>query len=48
MTRYHVITKRGDEEVTEVMRTSKKAAYQDVELFRDILHVHAWVVEVEE
>jgi len=34
--RYFVMTKRGDEDFVEAIRTSKKAAEQDVRLLKDI------------
>jgi len=47
MLRYYVLSKRNDEDFVESIRTSKKAADQDVLLLKDICGRHAWVTERE-
>jgi hypothetical protein len=46
-TRYWVVSKRGDsdENFVESIRTSKKAADEDVQLLKDISRRHAWIEE---
>ncbi len=44
---YRVMTKHGDDDYQETRRTSRKAAEEDVLLFKDIMRRHTWIVESE-
>jgi hypothetical protein len=45
MTKYYVMTKPKKTEIIETIRTSKKAAEDDVRILKDICRKHAWIVE---
>ena len=44
---YMVLSKQGDAEIIETIRTDKKAAQEDVGLLGDIVRRHAWIIELE-
>ena len=46
-TLYLVLSKRGDDEFVETIRTSKRAAQEDVAIFKDIIRRATWIREVE-
>ena len=45
---YRVMTKQRDEDVLETVRTSKRAALQDVSLLHDICGKRAWIQEIDD
>ncbi len=48
--RYYVMSHNridGEEDVVEAIRTRKKAALEDVHLFKDIVNRHTWIEERE-
>ena len=42
---YVVLSNRDGEDTIETIRTSKKAAEEDVRLFSDIVRRHTWIRE---
>ncbi len=45
--RYAVMSKRGGDDYVETLRTDKKAAEEDVKIFKDCCRRFTWVEELD-